>query len=42
MKPKYEICGLKETFSKRDTTNWSDKLYKITEIFNVTKPSYKN
>ena len=47
-KPKYEIADLvrtadlKKTFSKSDTTNWSDKLYKITEIVNDTIPSYKN
>ena len=47
IKPKYEIGDLvrtrdlKRTFSKGDTTNWSYKLYKITEIFNDTKPSYK-
>ena len=37
-----ELVGtadLKKTFSKRDTTNWSYKLYKITEIFIDTKPS---
>ena len=28
-------------FSKGDTTNWSYELYKITEIFNDTIPSYK-
>ena len=45
--PKYEIgdlvrtADLKRTFSKGDTTNWSYKLYKITEIFNDTIPSYK-
>ena len=27
-------------FSKGDTTNWSYKLYKITEIINDTIPSY--
>ena len=47
MKPKYEIgdlvrtADLKKTFSKSDTTNWSYKLYKITEIVNDTIPSYK-
>ena len=29
------------TFSQADTTNLSYKLYKITEIINATKPSYK-
>ena len=47
VKPKYEIgdlvrtADLKRTFSKGDTTNWSYKLYKITEIVNDTIPSYK-
>ena len=46
IKPKYEIgdlvrtADLKKTFSKGDTTNWSYKLYKITEKINDTKPSY--
>ena len=45
--PKFQIndlirvADLKKTFSKGDTTNWSYKLYKITEIFNDTIPSYK-
>ena len=45
IKPKYEIGDLvrtgdlKKTFSKGDTTNWSYKLYKITEIINDTIPS---
>ena len=47
IKPKYEIgdlirtADLKKTFSKSDTTNWSYKLYKNTEIVNDTIPSYK-
>ena len=47
MKPKFQIndlvrtADLKRTFSKGDTTNWSYKLYKITEILNDTIPSYK-
>ena len=47
IKPKYQInhlvrvADLKKTFSKGDTTNWSDKLYKITEIINDTMPSYR-
>ena len=46
-KPKYQIndlvrvADLKKTFSKGDTTNWSYKLYKITELINDTTPSYK-
>ena len=45
-KPKNEIgdlirtTDLKKTFSKGDTTNWSEKLYKITEFINDTNPSY--
>ena len=47
VKPKFQIndlvrtADLKKTFSKGDTTNWSYKLYKITEIVNDTIPSYK-
>ena len=47
IKPKFQIndlvrtADLKKTFSKGDTTNWSYKLYKITEIINETIPSYK-
>ena len=32
---------LKKTFSKGDTTNWSYKWYKTTEILIDTKPSYE-
>ena len=45
--PKFQIndlvrtADLKKTFSKEDMTNWSYKLYEITEIINDTKPSYK-
>ena len=45
--PKFQIndlirtADIKKTFSKGDTTNWSYKLYKITEIINDTIPSYK-
>ena len=35
------VADLKQTFSKRDTTNWSYKLYKTTEIVNDTIPGYK-
>ena len=44
--PKFQIndlvrvADLKRTFSKGDTTNWSYKLYKITEIIKDTIPSY--
>ena len=47
VKPKFQIndlvrtADLKKTFSKGDTTNWSYKLYKITEIINDTISSYK-
>ena len=34
-------AGLKRTFSKGDTTNWSYKLYKVTEINYDTTRSYK-
>ena len=46
IKPKFQVndlvrtTDLKETLSKSDTTNWSYKLYKNTEI-NDTIPSYK-
>ena len=33
-------ADLKKTFSKSDATNWSYKLYKITEIINDTIPSH--
>ena len=47
IKPKFQIndlvrlADLKKTFSKGDTTNWSYKLYKITEIISDSIPSYK-
>ena len=47
IKPKYEIgnlvrtADLKKTFSKGDMTNWSYKLYKITELIIDTVPSYR-
>ena len=34
-------ADLKKAFSKGDTTNWSYKLYKITEFINDTIPRYK-
>ena len=43
--PKFQVndlvrtANLKKTFSKGDTTNWSYKLYKITEIFKDLIPS---
>ena len=45
--PKFQVTDLvrtvdlKKTFSKSDTTNWSYKLYKISELINDTIPSYK-
>ena len=46
--PKFQVNNLvrvadfeKKTFSKGDTTNWSYKMYKITELINDTIPSYK-
>ena len=47
VKSKFQIkdlvrtADLKRTFSKGDTTNWSYKMYKITEIINDTIASYK-
>ena len=47
VKPKFQIndlvrtADLKKTFSKGDTTNWSYKLYKITEVVNDTVSSYR-
>ena len=32
---------MKKTFSKSDLTNWSQKLYKISEIINDTISSYR-
>ena len=34
-------ADLKKTFSKGDTTNWSYKIYKISEFIKDTKPAYK-
>ena len=45
--PKFQIndlvrtADLKKTFSESNMTNWSYKLYEITEIINDTIPSYK-
>ena len=47
VKPKFQVndlvrtANLKKTFSKGDSTNWSYKLYKNTEINKDTKPSDK-
>ena len=46
-KPKNKLGDLVRTadkrniFSKGDSTNWSDKLYTITEIIDDTIPSYR-
>ena len=34
-------ADIERTFSKGDTTNWSNKLYRITQIRNDTIPSYR-
>ena len=34
-------ADLRKTFSKGDETNWSYKLYKITEVNNDTLPAYE-
>ena len=45
--PKYKLgqlfrtANIKRTFSTRDSTNYSYKLYTITEIINNTIPSYR-
>ena len=47
IKPKFQlnefvrVADLKKTFSKGDTTNWSYKLYKSTELIIETIPSYR-
>ena len=47
VKPNFQVndlirtAYLKKTFAEVDTTNWSYKLYKVTEIINDTTPSYK-
>ena len=35
------MADLSETFSKGDRTNWSYKIYEITETISDTKPSYR-
>ena len=45
VKPKFQVNDLVrvadlKTFSKGDTTKWSHKLCKITEVINDTIPSY--
>ena len=45
--PKFKLgdlvrtAAIKRVFSKRDSTNWSYKLYTITEIIEDTIPSYR-
>ena len=45
-KPKFKLrqlvrtADIKRVFSKGDSTNWSYKLYRITEIIHDTIPSY--
>ena len=47
MKAKFQVSNLvrrtdlKKSFSIVDTTNWSFKLYKVTEISNDSIPSYR-
>ena len=47
VKAKFQLNDLvrttdsKKMFSKGDTSNWSHKLYKTTEIISDTLPSYK-
>ena len=46
-KPKYKLgdwlrtSDIKRVFSKGDSTNWSYKLYKITELIHDTIPSFR-
>ena len=46
-KPKYKLgqlvrtADIKKVFSKRDSTNYSYKLYTITEVIHDTTPSYR-
>ena len=45
-KPKFKLgdlvrtADIDSTFAKGDTTNWSNKLYMITEVFHETIPTY--
>ena len=47
-KPKFKLgdlvrtADIKKVISKGDSTNWSYKLYTITEVIHDTIPSYKN
>ena len=46
-KPRYKLrqlvrtAGIKRVFSKRDSKNWSYKLYTITEVIRNTLPSHR-
>ena len=46
-KPKFNLgqfvrtADIKKVFSKGDSTNWSYKLYTITEVIHDTIPSYR-
>ena len=47
LNPKYKLgqlvrtADIKRVFSKDDSTNWSYKLYKITEVIHETIPAYR-
>ena len=47
VKPKFQVndlvgkANLKKTFSKSDSTNWSYKLYKVTDVIDDTIQSYE-
>ena len=47
LNPKFKLgqlvrtADIKRVFSKGDSTNWSYKLYKITEVIHDTIPSYR-
>ena len=47
LKPKYKLgqlirsADIKRLFSKSDSTNWSYKLYTITEVIHDTIPTYR-
>ena len=47
IEPKYKVgdlvrtADIRSTFSKGDSTNWSYKLYQITEVIDDTIPSYR-
>ena len=47
-KPKFKLgdlvrtADIKQVFSKGDSTNWSYKLYTITEVIHDSVPSYRD